>query len=86
MSNYYALCEQNREENIKKAAAYDKIASLLHDDLYSDSKDWQAGDMVERVEWLLSMYEGVKKSEALAWEKLAEANEHICEMNERYEG
>lgn len=79
--NYYEAKQNTQEVKAKKIAAYDKITSLLNDDLYSDSKDYQPGDIVERVEWLLSMYEGIKQSEKMAWEKLAEANDIICEMN-----
>ena len=38
----------------------------LPDDLYPDSKDWQAGNYAERVEWLHRMYEA-KKREADMW-------------------
>lgn len=34
----------------------ERIKALLPTDLYEDSKDWREGDVVERVEWLLSMY------------------------------
>jgi hypothetical protein len=35
----------------------ERIKELLSTDLYADSKDWREGSVVERVEWLLSMYE-----------------------------
>jgi len=35
----------------------DRIKELLNDGLYPDSKDWTQGSVVERVEWLLSMYQ-----------------------------
>lgn len=38
----------------------EKLKELLPDDLY-DSKDWKSGGIVERVEWLLSMYESKKE-------------------------
>jgi len=34
-----------------------RIAALLPTELYEDSKDWREGSLVERVEWLLSMYQ-----------------------------
>jgi hypothetical protein len=34
-----------------------RIKELLNDDLYPDSKDWTQGSVVERVEWLLTMYQ-----------------------------
>jgi len=37
-----------------------RIKELLPDHLYAGSKDWRNGDVVERVEWLLSMYEAKK--------------------------
>ena len=35
----------------------EQIQALLPTDLYKDSKDWREGSVVERVEWLLSMYQ-----------------------------
>lgn len=35
----------------------ERIKDLLSTDRFSDSKDWREGSVVERVEWLLSMYE-----------------------------
>ncbi len=35
----------------------DRIKKLLPTELFEDSKDWREGSVVERVEWLLSMYE-----------------------------
>ena len=34
----------------------ERIKALLPTELYEDSKDWREGDVIERVEWLLSMY------------------------------
>jgi hypothetical protein len=34
-----------------------RIKELLNDGLYPNSKDWTQGSVVERVEWLLSMYQ-----------------------------
>lgn len=36
-----------------------RLQGLLKDNLF-DSKDWRSGGIVERVEWLLSMYESKK--------------------------
>ena len=38
-----------------------RIAELLPTELYKDSKDWREGSLVERVEWLLSMYESSRE-------------------------
>ena len=35
----------------------ERIRALLPTELYADSKDWREGSVVERVEWLLSMYQ-----------------------------
>lgn len=35
----------------------EQIKKLLPTGLFEDSKDWSEGTIVERVEWLLSMYE-----------------------------
>jgi hypothetical protein len=35
----------------------ERISALLPTELYQDSKDWREGSVVERVEWLLSMYQ-----------------------------
>jgi len=55
-------------------ADLDKIRKLLYDDRF-DSKDWKAGDAVERVEWLLSMYRSAREQEQLAWDMLAKVRE-----------
>ena len=36
------------------------LGALLPDHLYAGSKDWAEGDVTERVNWLLSMYESAK--------------------------
>lgn len=33
-----------------------RISALLPTELFEDSKDWREGSLVERIEWLLSMY------------------------------
>ena len=35
----------------------ERIKELLPTELFKDSKDWREGSVVERVEWLLSMYQ-----------------------------
>jgi len=37
----------------------EKLEELLSEDRY-DSKDWKAGSIPERVEWLINMYEAKK--------------------------
>jgi hypothetical protein len=39
----------------------ERIRALLPTELYADSKDWREGSLVERVEWLLSMYESSRE-------------------------
>jgi hypothetical protein len=34
-----------------------RISALLPTELFADSKDWTQGSIVEKVEWLLSMYQ-----------------------------
>jgi len=46
-----------------------RLQGLLKDNLF-DSKDWRSGGIVERVEWLLSMYESKKKECDMVWEML----------------
>ena len=38
-----------------------RIKDLLPTELFEGSKDWREGNYVERVEWLLSMYESSKQ-------------------------
>ena len=38
----------------------EQIQDLLPTKLFEDSKDWREGNVVERVEWLLSMYDSAK--------------------------
>jgi polyphosphate kinase len=48
----------------------EKIEKLLPDHLYAGSKDWRNGNVVERVEWLLSMYESQKEECDYLYEQL----------------
>jgi len=41
----------------------ERIQELLPTDLFEGSKDWREGSVVERVEWLLSMYQSTKQEE-----------------------
>ena len=38
-----------------------RIRDLLPTELFEGSKDWREGNTVERIEWLLSMYESSKQ-------------------------
>lgn len=38
-----------------------RIRDLLPTELFEGSKDWREGNTVERIEWLLSMYENSKQ-------------------------
>jgi hypothetical protein len=39
----------------------ERIQELLPTELFAGSKDWREGNTVERIEWLLSMYESSKQ-------------------------
>jgi hypothetical protein len=43
----------------------------LPDDLYPDSKDWQAGDYAARVQWLHCMYESARRDADMWCEEVA---------------
>ena len=51
-----------------------RIAELLPTELYNDSKDWREGSLVERVEWLLSMYASATEEVARLEDMLEDAN------------
>lgn len=38
-----------------------RVRDLLTTELFEGSKDWREGNTVERIEWLLSMYESAKQ-------------------------
>ena len=38
-----------------------RIKDLLPTELFEGSKDWREGNTIERIEWLLSMYESSKQ-------------------------
>ena len=46
------------------------LESILTDELFCGSKDWVAGDIVDRVEWLLDMYKSLKEENNLLYEQL----------------
>jgi hypothetical protein len=48
-----------------------RINELLPTELFEGSKDWREGNTVERIEWLLSMYES-SKQEVERLEKLVD--------------
>jgi hypothetical protein len=48
-----------------------RIRDLLPTELFEGSKDWREGNTVERIEWLLSMYES-SKQEVERLEKLVD--------------
>jgi ATP-dependent protease HslVU (ClpYQ) peptidase subunit len=37
-----------------------RIRELLPTEMFEDSKDWREGNTVERIEWLLTMYESAE--------------------------
>jgi ATP-dependent protease HslVU (ClpYQ) peptidase subunit len=37
-----------------------RIRELLPTEAFEDSKDWREGNTVERIEWLLTMYESAE--------------------------
>lgn len=52
--------------------AINRIANLLNDELYAESKNWRDSNLEERVYWLLSSYDSkVEECEKL-WKMLAE--------------
>ncbi len=69
-----ALCNVYVGDTIRLTAAerIQGILFLLQDDL-CDSKDWQQGDMLERVHWLIAMLKS-KSEEVDAWVKIANKN------------
>jgi len=47
------------------------IKELLNDDLYAGSKDWVASNTINRIRWLIEMYEGKKEELDHAYSMLA---------------
>jgi hypothetical protein len=56
-----------------------QINDLLPDNKF-ESKDYNAGDVVERVRWLLDMHEALSFRENLAWEMLDNRNVKTVEL------
>jgi hypothetical protein len=54
-----------------------ELRKLLHDERYSDSKDWRASGLVGRVEWLIAMYENEKAENDMVWGMLDRAQAHL---------
>ena len=54
-----------------------RIRDLLPTELFEDSKDWREGNYVERIEWLLSMYESSKQEVARLEDMLDDANKEL---------
>jgi hypothetical protein len=50
-----------------------RIRDLLPTEAFEDSKDWREGNTVERIEWLLTMYESAE----LEIERLQDELEHM---------
>jgi hypothetical protein len=60
-------------------AQLQQISDLLPDNKF-ESKDYNAGDVVERVRWLLDMHEALSFRENLAWEMLDNGNVKTVEL------
>ena len=60
-------------------AQLQQINDLLPDHKF-ESKDYNAGDVVERVRWLLDMHEALSFRENLAWEMLDNGNVKTVEL------
>jgi hypothetical protein len=60
-------------------AQLQQINDLLPDNKF-ESKDYNAGDVVERVRWLLDMHEALSFRENLAWEMLDNGNVKTVEL------
>ena len=64
-------------------AEMNRTKALLPTELFSGSKDWTQGNTVERIEWLLSMYES-SKQEVERLEKLVDDIEDDLEAERRF--
>jgi hypothetical protein len=56
-----------------------RIRDLLPIELFEGSKDWREGNTVERIEWLLSMYES-SKQEVERLEKMLDLAEEFIDI------
>lgn len=57
-----------------------RIRDLLPTELFEGSKDWREGNTVERIEWLLSMYES-SKQEVERLEKMLDLAEEFIDIS-----
>ncbi len=60
-----------------------RIRDLLPTELFEGSKDWREGNTVERIEWLLSMYQSAKE-EVERLEKLVDDIEDDLASERQY--
>lgn len=58
----------------------EKIEELLKADRY-ESKDWKAGSLSERIEWLISMYEFKKQEVNYLENKVIEKDEELLKVH-----
>lgn len=58
------------------ASQIEKIHDLLPTELFEGSKDWREGTIVERIEWLLSMYESSKQEVNRLEDELIAVNQY----------
>ena len=56
----------------------ERIKALLPTELYEDSKDWREGDVIERVEWLLSMYKWSRENVLRLHQDLLDLTSNSC--------
>lgn len=54
-----------------------RIKDLLPAKLFEGSKDWCEGNTVERIEWLLSMYQSAKEEVKRLEDMLEDANAEL---------
>lgn len=54
-----------------------RIRDLLPTELFEGSKDWREGNTVERIEWLLSMYQSAKEEVERLQDMLEDANAEL---------
>jgi hypothetical protein len=72
-------CKPTCGDNQNMRAQLQQISDLLPDNKF-ESKDYNAGDVVERVRWLLDMHEALSFRENLAWEMLDNGNVKTVEL------
>lgn len=72
-------CKPTCGDNQNMRAQLQQISDLLPDNKF-ESKDYNAGDVVDRVRWLLDMHEALSFRENLAWEMLDNGNVKTVEL------